>query len=67
MNWDEVYVLLPEKFSHFLNRKSTMSCHILTELAFHFHLPYNGVFQNFVFIILVRTFIGDICHLELFP
>lgn len=44
-----------------------MSCQILTELAFHLQLPYNGVFQSRVFIALVRTFIGDICHLELLP
>lgn len=67
MNWEKAYVFLPEKFSLFLNGKSIMSCQVLTELAFHLQLPYHGIFQSRVFIALVRTFIGDICHLELFP
>lgn len=67
MKWKEVYVLLPEKFRLFLNNKSIMSCQILTGLAFHLQLPYNGVFQSRFFIALVRIFIGDICHLERLP
>lgn len=51
-----------------VNLQSILSCQIVNSIGFAFkELPCNDTFQSQIFIKLMWTFTGDICHLEFFP